>query len=115
MNRNCSACNIRIDENIYLKHRTICKKFHNENKRKNNINTKNENQIDTTPQQPNIDKINNNNDPTFENHACVVIGPRNVAKTYYILKVLEKKVTMTYQYNDPITKSISKLQKKQRI
>ena len=30
------------------------------------------------------------NAPTYENHAYVIIGPRNVAKTYYMLKVLEK-------------------------
>ena len=90
MNRNCSACNIKIDENNYLKHRTICKKCHNENRRKNNINTITENEIDTTPQQPKIDKINNSNVSTFENQVCVVIGPRNVGKTYYILKILEK-------------------------
>ena len=90
MNRYCSACNIKIDENSYLKHRTICKKCHNENRRKNNKNTITENGIDTAPQQPKIDKINNNNVSTFENHDCVVIGPRNVGKTYYILKTLEK-------------------------
>ena len=28
--------------------------------------------------------------PTYEIHACVVIGPRNVGKTYYMLKILEK-------------------------
>ena len=38
-----------IDENNYLKHRTICKKCHNANRRKNNINTIDENEIDTTP------------------------------------------------------------------
>ena len=41
----------------------------------------------TTPQQS---KINNNNVPTYENHAYVVIDPRNVGKTYYMLKILEK-------------------------
>ena len=91
MNRNCSACNMMIGENKHLKHRTICKKCHNENRRKNNNNTLTENEIDTTPQQPKIDKINNNNVSNFEKHACVVIGPRNVGKTYYMLKVLEKK------------------------
>ena len=49
-----------------------------------------ENEIDTTPQQPKIDKVNNNIVSTSENHACVVIGPRNVGKTYYMLKLLEK-------------------------
>ena len=59
-----------IDENNILKHRTICKKCHNENRRKNN----------------------NNNDIvlTYENHRHVIIGPNNVGKTYYMLKVLEK-------------------------
>ena len=89
MNRNCSACNIIIDEKNYLKHRTICKKSHNENRRKNNINTITENEIDTTPQQPKIEKIDNNN-VSFKNQACVVIGPRKVGKIYYILKLVEK-------------------------
>ena len=79
-----------IDGNNYLKHRTICKKCHNENRRKNNNNTITENGIDTTPQQPKIDKIINKNVLTFENRANVIIGPRNVGKTYYMLKVLEK-------------------------
>ena len=81
-----------IDENNYLKHRTICKKCHNENKRKNN---------NTLP--PNIENVNNkkklkinsnnnNNDivSKFENHRHIVIGPSNVGKTYYMLKILEK-------------------------
>ena len=77
-----------MDENNYLKHRTFCKQCHNENK-KNNISTMTENEIDTTPQQTKINKINNNVS-TFENYACVVNGPRNVGKTYHILKILEK-------------------------
>ena len=71
-----------IDENNYLKHRTICKKCYNENRRKNN---------NTLP--PNIENVNNNNNDivsTYENRANVVIGSRNVGKTYYMLKVLEK-------------------------
>ena len=90
MNRNCGACNINLDENNYLKHRTICKKGHNENRRKNNNNTITENEIDTTPQQPKIDKIINKIVSKFENHRHVVIGPSNVGKTYYMLKILEK-------------------------
>ena len=73
-----------IDENNYLKHRTICKKCYNENRRKNNK---------TLP--PNIESVNNNNNnndivSTYENHRHVVIVPSNVGKTYYMLKVLEK-------------------------
>ena len=80
MNRNCSACNTNTDESNYQKHRTICKKGHNEIRRKNNINTVTENEIDTTPKQRRIDKIDNNNF-SFKNHACVVIGPRKVNRT----------------------------------
>ena len=90
MNRICSACNINLDENNYLKHRTIWKKCHNENRRKNNFNTITKNEIDTTTQQPKINKVINNNVSQFENRANVVIGARNVGKTYYMLKVLEK-------------------------
>ena len=86
MNRNCSACNIKIDVNNYKKDRTVCKSCYNrnKNKRKNNDNN-------TLIQPSKIDKINNNNDiipndETYENHACVVIGPRNVGKTYYSSK-----------------------------
>ena len=40
-----------------------------------------------------IDNVNNNiNVPTHENDACVVIGPTNVGKTYYMLKILEKTI-----------------------
>ena len=90
MNRNCSICDILIDENNYLKQRTICKKCHIEKRRKKNNNTIIEIEIANTPQQPKINKINNNNVSTYENHAYVVIGPRNVGKTYYMLEVLEK-------------------------
>ena len=56
---------MKIDEYNYLKHKTTCKKCHNENKRKNKINTITENEIDTTPEQPKVDKIINNNVSTF--------------------------------------------------
>ena len=95
MNRVCNTCNIEIDENTYLKDRTVCKSCYNKNRRKNNNNT--------SHQQPNIEnsnnkkklKIINNKDInpnvlTYENHRHVVIGPSNVGKTYYMLKILEK-------------------------
>ena len=95
MNRVCNTCNIETDENNYLKDRTVCKSCYNKNRRKNNNNT--------SHQQPNIENSNNkkklkiinnkDNNPnvlTYENHRHVVIGPSNVGKTYYMLKVLEK-------------------------
>ena len=38
----------------------------------------------------NVNITNSNIFSKFENHAYVVIGPRNVGKTFYMLKVLEK-------------------------
>ena len=38
----------------------------------------------------NKNEINNTNDLTLENHRHVIIGPSNVGKTYYMLKILEK-------------------------
>ena len=103
MNRNCSACNIMIDINIYKKNRTVCKTCYNKNKRKNNNNTLPPNKINTSYQQPNFENVNNkkklkiknNKDnnvivSTYENHCDVVIGSSNVDKTYCMLKILEK-------------------------
>ena len=89
MNRNCTACNIMIDIINYTKDRIICKTCYNINKRKNNINILPLNKNNTSYQQPNIENVNNNVS-TYENHRQVIIGPSNVGKTYYMLKVLEK-------------------------
>ena len=105
MNRNCSACNIMIDIINYKKDRTVCKTCYNKNKRKNNNIILTPNDLKTTSNKTvksktnklksglNIENVNNNNNDivsTYENRANVVIGPRNVGKTYYMLKVLEK-------------------------
>ena len=87
MNRVCNTCNIEIDEINYMKDRTVCKSCYNKNRGKNNNNTIIQNE------QPKIDKIKNNNNisvPKYENRANVIIGPRNVGKTFYMLEVLEK-------------------------
>ena len=70
-----------------MKDRTFCKKCYNKNRRKNNKQN----------HQPKIEHTNNNknNDinisvAAYKKRACVVIGPRNVGKTFYMLKVLEK-------------------------
>ena len=77
-----------IDENNYKKDRTVCKTCYNKNKRKNPLVEK---EINTTLQQPKIDIVNKIiNVPKFENRANIIIGPRNVGKTYYMLKVLKK-------------------------
>ena len=76
-----------IDINIYKKDRTVCKTCYNKNKRKNNNNTLLPNKILTCYQQPSIENYNNNVS-TYENHRHIVIGPSNVGKTYYMLKIL---------------------------
>ena len=84
--KKCTVCNIEIDEDNCKKDRNICKICYNINRKKYNNNEK------KTKYNDSMNKINNNNDnfSNFENHAYVVIGPRNVGKTYYMLKVLEK-------------------------
>ena len=89
MNRNCTACNTIIDIKNYKIDRTVCKICYNINKRKNNFNTLPPNKNNTSYQQPNIENVNKNVE-TYENHRQVIIGPSNVGKTYYMLKVLEK-------------------------
>ena len=84
-----------IDIFNHKKEKTVCKICYNINKRKNNNNTPPLNKINTSYQQPNIENVNKNKDnnpnlSTFENRANVVIGPRNVGKTYCMLKILEK-------------------------
>ena len=87
MNRISNTCNLEITENNYLEDRTVCKSCYNKNRRKNNNNTTIQNQ------QPKIDKNkdNNPNVSTYQNHVYVVFDPRNVGKTYYMLKIFEKK------------------------
>ena len=42
-------------------------------------------------EKPKIDNVNNKIlIPKYENHAYVIVGPRNVGKTYYMLKILDK-------------------------
>ena len=75
--------------NNYKKARTVCKSCYNKSRRKNNINTLPPNKNNTSYQQPNIENVNIDAS-TYENNRHVVIGPSNVGKTYYMLKVLEK-------------------------
>ena len=99
MNRNCSVCKIKIHKKNCLKVRTVCKSCYNKNRRRNNNNALIQNEFITSNEQPNVlvknvfNYKNNVNNPcvsTYDNHACVVIGPRNVGKIYYMLKIPEK-------------------------
>ena len=71
-NKNCSACNIKLDINTYKKDRTVCKDCYNKKKRKNNV-----------IQQPKIENDNNNN-------RTLLVGPSFSGKTYLMLKILSR-------------------------
>ena len=96
--------NIKIDEDKCKKSRNICKNCYNKNREKYNKKEK-KRRVDVSVnniEKPQIDNVNNKfnipqkqkhnknpNDLTLENHRHVVIGPSNVSKTYYMLKILE--------------------------
>ena len=75
MNKNCSACNIKLDINNYKKDRTVCRDCYNKKKRKiiENVNTS---------QQPKIEKNNNSR--------TLLVGPSFSGKTYLMLKILSR-------------------------
>ena len=79
-NKNCSACNIKLDINNYKKDRTVCRDCYNKKKRKNNINTLPPNKINTSYHQP---KIENNN-------RTLLVGQSFSGKTYLMLKIFSR-------------------------
>ena len=93
-----------IDINNYKKDRTVCKTCYNKSKRKNNNiiltpndlktrsnkTVKKKNKLKAGSNIENVDNDNNDIVSAYESRANVFIGPRNVGKTYYMLKVLEK-------------------------
>ena len=86
----CTACNKKTDSNSYLRHRTAGRSCYNKNRRKNKNKYLIQKEIITSNHKPKIENVNNPNISAYENHAYVVIGPRNVGKIFYILKILEK-------------------------
>ena len=89
--KKCTVCNIMIDEDNCKKDRIICRNCYNTNRKKHTINEKKRKTDDSVRNIENPKTINvNNNVSTYENHRHVNIGPSNVGKTFYMLKVLEK-------------------------
>ena len=88
----CTVCKIKRDEDNCKKDRNICKKCYNINRKKYNNNEKKSKVVNSVNniEKPKIDNVNNSNILTYENHRHVIIGPSNVGKTYYMLKILEK-------------------------
>ena len=92
--KKCTVCGIKIDVDNCKKDRNICKNCYNMNRKKYNNKEKKRKLDDSVNkiEKPKIDVVNNKNNivSTYENHRHVVIGPSNVGKTYYMLKILEK-------------------------
>ena len=80
-NKNCSACNIKLDINNFKKDRTVCRDCYNKKKRKNNLV---QNEI-TISHQPKIENDSNNN-----NNRTLLVGPSFSGKTYLMLKILSR-------------------------
>ena len=78
-NKNCSACNIKLDINRYKKDRTVCRDCYNKKKRKDNLV---QNEI-TISHQHKFENGNNNN-------RTLLIGPSFSGKTYLMLKILSR-------------------------
>ena len=92
--KKCTVCNIKIDGDNCKKDRNICQNCYNINRKKYNDNEKKRNFDDCVnkiekPKIDNVSNANNNLFSKFENLANVVMDPRNVGKTYYMLKVIE--------------------------
>ena len=89
--KKCTVCNMKIDEDNCKKDRNICKNCYNINRKNYTIN---ETKRKTDDSVKNVEKTKsnnvNNNVSIYENHRHVIIGPSNVGKTFYMLKILEK-------------------------
>ena len=80
-NKNCSACNIKLDKKNYKKDRTICENRYIEKRRKNkNYKTLIQNQ------QPKNDNVN-----AINNHRTFLVGPSFSVKSFLMLKILSRK------------------------
>ena len=75
-NKNCTACNIKLDKDNYKKDKTVCKDCYNIKKRKYINKTLIQNQ------QPKIENVNTNN-----NNRTLLVGSSFSGKTYHMLKL----------------------------
>ena len=87
MNRICNTCNIEIDDDNYLKDRTVCKSCYNKNRRKNqqpkSDDKKNRKVVNSVNKTKVVDSVNNNR--------TLIIGFSNCGKTYLMNHILHQK------------------------
>ena len=82
-NKNCSACNIKLNKSNYSKDRTVSRDCYNKKKRKIIINTLPPNKIIENVNTPQQSKFENNN-------RTLLVGPSSSGKTYLMLKILSR-------------------------
>ena len=75
-NKNCSACNIKLDINNYKKDRTVCKDCYNKNKRKKDL----------------IQQLKFENGNDINNNQTLLVGSSFAGKTYLMLKILSRMI-----------------------
>ena len=115
MKRVCNTCNIKKDENNYMKGRTVCRSCYKKNRRKNNNKTLIQNQQpknDDKKKRKVVNSVNNTNknkkktkvvDSVNNNNRTLIIGFSNRGKTYLMNHIL-------FQKKEPIfiiTKSLN--------
>ena len=79
--KKCSAYNIKIDEDNYREERTVCKGCYTLKERKNNNNTRIQNQ------QPKIGIVNNNKD---NKNRTLLVGPSFSDEIHLMLKIFSR-------------------------
>ena len=87
MNRNCTACNTKIDINKYKKDKTVCKSCYNKNrnKGKNNNNTLPPCKITASHQQPKIENVKSSRNKSK------IVGISKCGKSYLTNHILHRK------------------------
>ena len=88
-----TVCTLQINEDNCRKDRNICNNCYNINRKKYNNNEKKKKYDGSMNniEKPKIDNVNNKTDvSTYENHACVVIGPETLVTLITFSKYYEK-------------------------
>ena len=97
MNRNCSACHIKIDTSNYLKDRSVCESYCDKKRRKNNNNTSPPNKTTNSHQQSKIKNVNKNKNRTL------LVGFSGCGKAYLMNDIVSQK----QEPHSIITKSLN--------
>ena len=103
MNRNCSACNMKIHRKYYLKNWTVCKSCYIKNRRKNNKNNTLIQNQQTKSENNDNDYKRKRKDADSVNNRTLILSFSNCGKTYLMKHILHQKQEPFFR----ITKSIN--------